>query len=149
MENEKLDLGKAYQTLLIIWAALLFSQFLLLFVIYMIKPEVFSFDFTQPVGGEQPIFVFALAGAAIANFITSFGIRKKYLKESVEKRNVGLVQTAMIIGCALGEGMSLLGMLLVFVQNYQYFFVFFALGILTILLSFPRRDDVMAAGFKR
>ena len=138
-----------YQTLVIIWAALLFSQVLFLVMIYFVKPEVYNFEFTQPIGGKQPVLVMALAAAAVFNFFLSFKMRRKYLTESVEKQNVGLVQTAMIIGCALGESISLFGLLLVFVQGYQYFFLFFALGILAIVLSFPRRDDVMAAGFKR
>jgi F0F1-type ATP synthase membrane subunit c/vacuolar-type H+-ATPase subunit K len=149
MQNEKIDPNKAYQTLVIIWAALLISQVLFLIMIYLVKPEVYRFEFTQPIGGKDPIFVIALAAAAVFNFLLSFKMRRKSLTESVEKQNVGLVQTAMIIGCALGESISLFGLLLVFVQDYQYFFLFFALGILTTLLSFPRRDDVMAASFKK
>jgi len=149
MQNEQIDLTKAYQTLVIIWAALLISQFLFLIMIYFVKPEVYSFDFSQPIGGRQPMLVIALAAAAVFNFFLSFKMRRKSLTESVEKQNVGLVQTGMIIGCALGEGISIMGLLLVFLESYQYFFLFFALGILTTVLSFPRRDDVMAAGFKK
>jgi hypothetical protein len=149
MQNEKIDLNKAYQTLLIIWTALLFSQFLFLIMIYFVKPGVYSFDFSQPIGGKDPIFVIALAAAAVFNFFLSFKMRRKLLREAVEKQSVHSVQTAMIMGCALGEGISLFGLLLVFVQDYQYFFLFFALGILTTLFSFPRRDDVMTAGFKK
>ena len=149
MENEKTDLNKAYQTLIIIWAALLISQFLFLLLIFFVKPEVYNFDFTQPIGGKQPVFVMALAAVSVVNFFLSFGLRKNYLRESVEKQNVNLVQTAMVVGCALGESITIFGLMLVFMQSYQYFFLFFALGILTVVLSFPRRDDVMAAGFKR
>lgn len=149
MQNEKTDLNKAYQTLLIIWGALLVSQFVFLAVIFFVRPEVFNFEFTQPIGGKQPVFVMALASVSLVNFFLSFGGRKNYLREAVAKQNVGLVQTGMIVGCALGESITIFGVMLVFMQGYQYFFLFFALGILTILLSFPRRDDVMAAGFKK
>lgn len=149
MQNERLDLGKAHQTLVIIWAALLFSQFAFLLLIFLVKREVFNFDFTQPIGGEQPVLVFALAGVSVVNFFFSINMRRKFIREAIEKQKVPLVQTGMIVGCALGESITLFGLLLVFVQNYQYFFVFFAIGILAILLSFPKRDDVMAAGFKR
>jgi len=149
MEKEKNDLGKAHQTLVTIWAALLFSQFLFLFVIYMVKREVFAFDFSQSIGGGEPVLVLALAGVSVVNFFLSISFRKKFIREAIEKQQVQLVQTGTIIGCALGESITLFGLLLVFVETYPYFYIFFALGILAILLSYPKRDDVMAAGFKR
>lgn len=149
MQNEKLDLGKAHQTLVTIWGALLFSQFAFLLMIFLVKREVFNFDFTQPIGGPEPVLVMALAGVSVVSFFLSISMRRKFIREAIEKQKVPLVQTGMIIGCALGESITLFGLLLVFVQSYQYFFIFFFLGILAILLSFPKRDDVMAAGFRR
>lgn len=149
MQNEKTDLNKTYQTLLLIWGALLVSQFVFLLIIFFVRPEVFNFDFSQPIGGKQPAFVMALAVVSLVNFFLSFMLRKQYLAEAVRKQEVGLVQTGMIISCALGESITIFGVMLVFMQSYRYFFLFFALGILAILLSFPRRDDVMAAGVKK
>jgi hypothetical protein len=58
------------------------------------------------------------------------------------------VQTAMIIGCALCESISLFGLLLVFLEGYQYFFLWFALAILGFVLHFPRRENLIAASYK-
>lgn len=149
MQNDRTDLNGLYQTLVVIWAALLFSQFLLLLLIFFVKHELFNFDPSKSLAGDAPIFVVVLAAISIFNFFAAFRMRRKFLRDSVEQQNVGLVQTALVISCALGESISLFGVLLAFVQNYQYFFLFFALGIFTIVLNFPRRDDVMAAGFKR
>lgn len=115
----------------------------------MVKREVFAFDFSQPIGGAEPIFVMALAGVSVVSFFLSIVMRRKFIREAIEKQQVQLVQTGMILGCALGESITLFGLLLVFVQSYPYFYFFFALGMLAILLSYPKRDDVMAAGFKR
>jgi hypothetical protein len=46
------------------------------------------------------------------------------------------------------EAATLFGLVTAFVEDYLYFFIFFALGIVGILLHFPKRDDLMAAGFK-
>lgn len=149
MQNEPVDLNKNYQTLLILWAAMLMSQILFLVVIFVVKPELFRFEFTQPVLGPTPALTIALIALSMNSFFLSFFFRKKFLRESVEKQQPQLVQTALILGCAFGESISLFGLVMAFAAEYQYFFIFFALGILTILLSFPKRDDVMAAGFKR
>lgn len=149
MQNEPVDLNKTYQTLLVIWAALLMAQVMFVVMIFFIKPELFRFEFTQPLLGNTPALTIALIALSMNSFFLSFFFRKKFLRESVEKQQPQLVQTALVLGCAFGESISLFGLVMVFVDSYQYFFIFFALGILTILLSFPKRDDVMAAGFKR
>lgn len=149
MQNQNINVEQAYKTLVIIWAALLMSQLLFLVLIYFVKPEVFRFDFAKPLLGDGSPMVFVLAVMAIADFIISFVLRRKYLNQSVAEQNVGLVQTALIVGCALCETISLFGLLLVFLQGYQYFFLFFALAILGMILHFPRRENVIAASYKR
>ncbi|HEY0428692.1 MAG TPA: hypothetical protein VGC76_13005 [Pyrinomonadaceae bacterium] len=149
MQNQNISVEQAYKTLVTIWAALLMSQFLFLVVIYFVRPEVFKFDFSRSLLGENPVFVIALAAAAIGNFIMSLVLRRKYLAQATAEQNVGLVQTAMIIGCALSEAISLFGLLLVFLQGYQYFFLFFALAIFGFLLHFPRRENLIAASYKK
>lgn len=148
MQNEKINVQTAYQTLTIIWAALLMSQFLFLVIIYVVKPEVFKFDFSKPLLGAEPVFVIALAGISVMNFAMSFVLRRKFLNQSVAEQKIHLVQTAMITGCALCESISLFGLLLVFLQSYQYFFLFFALAILGFILHFPRRENLIAASYK-
>jgi len=148
MQNKNINVEQAYRTLVIIWAALLLSQFLFLVIIYFVKPEVFRFDFSKPLLGSNPPIVIVLAMMAIADFIASLVLRRKYLKQAAAEQNIGLVQTAMITGCALCEAISLFGLLLVFLQSYQYFFLFFALAILGFIIHFPRRESLIAASYK-
>lgn len=138
-----------YQTLLVIWAALLISQFLFLLILFVVKRELYNFDFTHPVGGKEPMIMAALAVVAVSFFIASFIFRKRYLRQAVEQQKTELFQTGLITGIAFCEVSTLLGVFSAFSFDYSYFFLFIALGILGILLHFPKRDDLMAANFKR
>lgn len=149
MQNQNINPEQAYRTLVIIWLALLFSQFLFLVLIYFVKREVFRFDFTKPLLGEQAVIIIAFALVAILNLVISLVLKKKFLAQAIAERNVAFVQTAMIAGCALCEAIALFGLMLVFVANYQYFFFWSALGILGMLLHFPRRENVFAASYKK
>ncbi len=99
--------------------------------------------------GENSFLIFALAFAGISTFLMSFILKSKYIKQAIDQQNVGLIQTAMIIGCALSEATTLFGLVLAFAFSYQYFFLWFALGILGIILHFPRRENLIAASFKK
>ena len=147
MQNTKSE--DTYKTLVILWFALLMSQVMFLVVIFFAKPEIFKFDWTKPILGENAVIVILFAVLALANFGLSFVMKKRSYEQSVAEQKVALVQTGLIIACALCEAISLLGMVLAFAFSYQYFFLWFALGILGIILHFPRRDDVIAANYKK
>ena len=147
MQNSNIE--QNYKTLALIWFALLASQIMFLVVIYFAKPEVFRFDFSKPFLGENAAIVFAFAFLAITNFALSFMMKKRSYQQAVEKQEISYVQTGLILACAFCEAISLLGMVLAFAFTYQYFFLWFALGILGIILHFPRRDDVAAASYKK
>jgi hypothetical protein len=149
MQSEKTNVEAAYKTLIILWFALLVSQFMFLVIIFFTKPEIFRFDFSKPIFGENAPVIIALAVLALANFALSFVMKKRSYEQAVTEQKIALVQTGLIIACALCEVISLLGLLLAFAFSYQYFFAWFALGILGIILHFPRRDTVIAASYKR
>ncbi len=148
MPNEKINPSDAYQTFMVIWVALFVSQFLFAGLALFVKPELLRFDLTKPLLGENPVVVVVIAMISLANFGLSFGLRNKFLAQSVAEQNIALVQTAMIAGCALAESISLFGLVLAFAFDYQWFFLFSGLGILTTLLHLPRRSDIAAASFK-
>jgi hypothetical protein len=143
------NVEQSYKTLVIIWLALLASQVIFLVVIFFAKPEVFRFDLTKPALGENFVVTAAFAGLAIMNFGLSFVMKKRSYSQAAEKQQIAYVQTGLILACALCEAISLLGMVLAFVFSYQYFFLWFALGIFGILLHFPRRESVLAASYKK
>jgi hypothetical protein len=147
MQNSNVE--QNYKTLLVIWAALLFSQIMLLVVVFFAKPEVFRFDFTKPLLGGNAVLIIAFAFVAVANLALSFVMKKRAFQQAAEKQQIAYVQTGLILAYAFCEATSLLGMVLAFAFSYQYFFAWFALGILGIILHFPRRDDVVAAGYKK
>ena len=144
MQNTKINPEQAYQTFLIIWFSLLISQILFLFIVFFVKPALFVFDFSKPfLDDSETVIVFIIASIPIVHI--SLVLKKKFLRQSVERQNVGFVQTAMIVGCAMSEVISMFGLLLAFAYDYQYFFLFSAAGIAATLLHFPRRSYVHAA----
>lgn len=149
MQNDIMSVEQHYRTLAILWFALFVSQFLFLIVIFFAKPEVYRFDFSRPLLSENAPFIAAFALLAITNFALSFFLRRKYLNQAVTEQKPALVQTAMILGCALCESISLFGMILAFAFSHQYFFVWFALGIFGTILHFPRRENLIAASYKK
>lgn len=145
MQNRNPNIEQQYRILMIIWFVLLFSQTMFPVVIYFSKAEVFSFDFSKPWLGENPAMTIAFAILAIVNLVISFVIEKRCVEQAIAERKFQYIQTGLIIACALCEAISLLGMVLAFTFAYQYFFLWFALGILGIILHFPKRDNVIAA----
>ena len=149
MQTQNQNVEGQYRILAIIWFNLLVSQLLFLVVIYFAKPEVFRFDFSKPLLGDSQVIIVIFALLAISNLILSFVFRKKYLNQAIAKQKAALVQTAMIIACTLCEAISLFGVVLAFAFSYQYFFLWFALGILGTILHFPRRDNLIAASYQK
>ncbi|MFT3745003.1 MAG: hypothetical protein QM785_12010 [Pyrinomonadaceae bacterium] len=149
MAENKIDPEQAYRTLLIIWAALVVSQFFFIVILFVLRPALFKFEFTQPLIGSNPVIILIGGAIAVSNLFLSFIFKKRFLDQSVNEQNVGLVQTAMIAACALCESISMIGLVAAFIANYQYFFIFFALGILGMLFHMPKRNDIHAATFKK
>ena len=148
MQGQKIDPSGAQQTLIIIWFALLLSQFLFLLLVYFVRPELLVIDPSRPLLDRNAIVVILIAAASLTDLAISFVMRKKYLEQAVAEQNIGRVATAVIIGCALCESISLFGLVLAFAFNYPYFWLFSALGIFGTLLHFPRRSAIDAATFK-
>jgi hypothetical protein len=134
-----------YNSLVVIWAALLMSQAIFLVVIYLVKPGIFHLDAAAPPLGTQPLVTIVFAAAAVAFFVLSFILRRQHLKRAVIDKDQGCVQTGLVLGCALSEIASLFGVILAIGFGYQYFFLWIALGTLGILLHFPRRSTLDAA----
>ena len=149
MQNQKPNVEGQYRTLTIIWLALLISQLLFAVVIFFAKPQVFRFDFSKPLLGENAMMTIMFAVLAISNLGLSFVLSRKYISQAITEQKTELVQTATILGCALCEAISLFGVVMAFAFSYQYFFLWFALGILGTILHFPKRDNLIAASYKR
>lgn len=147
--NENLNVEQSYRTLIIVWFALIVSQLLLLVVIFFAKPEVLRFDFSQPLLGDNAPVILVFVLLAVSNLVLSFVLERKNINQAIAEQKIEFVQTGLIIACALCEGISLFGVVLAFAFSYQYFFLWFTLGVLGTILHFPKRDNVIAASYKR
>ena len=149
MQNPDPRTAGQYQTMMVLWAALLMSQFLFVLLIFITRPKLFTFPPAGPLLGENALIVLVLGLAAVTSVAVSFFLRKQNVERGIATQNVGLIQSGLITGCVLCEVSSLLGVVLAFAFNYQYFFLWIALGIFGMLLHFPRRGDIEAANFKK
>jgi hypothetical protein len=138
------NIEQMYRTQMILWLAFLMSQMVLLVVIFSAKPELFKFDLTKPI--FEPIAI-AVAFISVINIGLSFVFRNKYLKESIQKQSVALVQQGNILAYAFCESVCIFGVVLAF-SDYQYFFAWFLLGIAGILVHLPNRSHLIDATYK-
>jgi len=148
MQNQNLSVEQQYRVMTVIWFALLVSQLMLLVVLFFAKPEVFNFDLSKSPLGDNPAMVIALAVLGVSTFLMSFALSRRFINQAAGEQKTALVQSAVMIGCALCEATSLFGLVLAFALSYQYFFLWFALGILGTILHFPKRDNLIAASYK-
>lgn len=148
MNDKKPTLVEQYQILMIIWASLLVSQVLFVVLLFVVKPELFRFEFAQnPLAPGWPV-ILLFAVAAITCFVLSFAFKKRFIERAAAEQKPELMQNGMIMALALCEGSSLIGLCLAFIFDYQYFFFWFAVGVLGVLLHFPKQTDLLAAGYK-
>lgn len=148
-QNPKpVNIEAQYRTNVIIWLAMLFSQFMFLVLIFFAKPELYNFSELERAKFEIPPVVIALIFASLMTVAMSFVMKAKFLKTAVEQQKTEMVQTALIVALALCEAASLFGVVSAFAFNFRYFFAFMAIGILGFLLHFPRREHYIAASFK-
>lgn len=147
--NDKPNIVAQYKNLVIIWAAILMSQLMLIAVVFLTKRELFDLRFDQALTGQSGAMILGFAVAAVTCVGFSFAFKRRFLERAIEQQSPQLVQTGVIIALALCEASSLIGLCLAFAFDYQYFFAWFALGILGILLHFPRHTDLLSAAYKK
>lgn len=138
-----------HRTSVVLWFSLLSAQILFLVVVFVTKKDLFNFDSAKPFLSDEPVVPIIFAMLALMNLGLSFFMKSQSAKRAASERNPRLLQTGTIIACAFCESISIMGLILAFAFNYQYFFLWFALGVLGILLHFPKRNDFLAAGFKK
>lgn len=148
MSEPKPNLVAQYQTLIVLWAALLMAQLMFLVMLFFTRRELFEFRFDQPIGAQSGPMILAFALVAITCVGFSFAFKKRFFERAVAEQKPELIQSGLIIAIALCEAASLIGLSLAFAFDYQYFFAWFILGIGATLLHFPRQTDLLAAGYK-
>lgn len=147
MTQNEPDIDQTYRTMVIIWLVLLLSQFALIGLAFsFVGPEAVTNTQYGFLGANPPILV-GFASLAFTNLVVSFLMRKRAVEQAIAEQNVKHVQTGLVIGCALCESISLLGMVLIIVFAYPFFYLWFALGVFGIIMHFPRRQTLVDASF--
>ena len=139
--QNQINIEAQHRTLVIIWFVLLLSVSLLL-----------SMTMIIPSKAEGDKTVVAIVGIAVGltNVILSFVLKQSVLAKSVEKQDLKLVQQAYIVALALCESSALVGLLVHFVTASVYYFVPFAIGIIGVVLHFPKKQHLLdATSFKK
>jgi F0F1-type ATP synthase membrane subunit c/vacuolar-type H+-ATPase subunit K len=132
-----------------VWLVFLLSQLALLGVSWSIGGETAQANVQYGFLGPYPLIIYGALFFAGANFAISLILRRICNQQAVNEQNVKYVQTGLIIGCALCESISLIGMVLLFAFAYPFFYYWFAFGILGIFFQFPRRQQLLDASFKK
>ena len=134
---------KRYQTLLVLWFAMLMSV-----VMY------FVFTLLSPPGVYTPgdrtwllIFVITALGTLLVG--ASFPVKAKLLERSVERQDPILVQKALVVACAICEVSVLLGVLEYFLIGNREYCLLLLVGGAGIALHFPRRSQLEAARYTK
>ncbi|MGD9561973.1 MAG: hypothetical protein AB7F88_07115 [Pyrinomonadaceae bacterium] len=150
MQKQRFNIEGQYRTMAIIWASLVMSQVFFLVLVYFTQPGLLQFDFSRPpiAEGNGAAMITGFAIVALITVTLSFVFKKRRNEQAVAEQKPAHLQAALIIALALCEVSSLLGVVLAFVFEYQYFFLWIALGILGMIFHFPRRSDLHAASYK-
>ena len=94
------------------------------------------------------LITLVFAALALVFVLLSFVLSRQHMRRAIQDQDAGCVQTGLVLGCALSEVPSLLGLVLAFVFDHAYFYLWIALGALGILLHFPRKGNLDAATYK-
>lgn len=148
MEEERSNPAGIYQTLMVLWGALTISQLLFIVMTYFTKPDLFSLALKGPAEHEAFPILIVLAIVALSSVAISFIFRRRSSKQAAAEQSPVLLQTGLILAMALCEAATLLGLITAFAFDYQYFFLWIALGVFGSLLHIPRFSEVLGATYK-
>jgi hypothetical protein len=101
------NLDKRYQTLIVLWFALLMSIGMYFLLSVLVAPRVTN----EPGNPSRSLLIGALTALGTFLVIASFVVKRKLLERSVEKQDVSLVQKSLVVACAMCEVSALLGLL--------------------------------------
>lgn len=141
----EVDLNKRYQTMIILWIALLMSIGIYFLVSVFAGPEI------QAESGNPRNSILTVVLTALGTFlvIVSFAVKQKLLRRSVDQQDVNLVQKALVVACAMCEATALLGLIERFAVGNREYYLLFILAAAGIVLHFPQRSQLEAASYKQ
>jgi len=140
----EIDLNKRYQTMIVLWFALLMSVSMFFLFSLFVTPNIGK----EPNNSTRALLIVALTALGTLLVILSFAVKNKILERSVDKQDLSLVQKALVIACAMCEASALLGLIEHFIIGNREYYLLFVLAAGGIAFHFPRRIQLEAASFK-
>lgn len=138
------NLDKRYQTLVVLWFALLMSIGMYFLFSVLVAPRVSN----EPRNPTRSLLIVALTALGTFLVIASFAVKRKLLERSVERQDVSLVQKGLVIACAMCEVSALLGLLEHFIIGNREYYLLFLIAAAGTAAHFPRRSQLEAASYK-
>lgn len=140
----QIDLEKRYRTLLTLWFALLLNIGVFFVFTMVAAPELSS----EPGNAPAPVLALPLMAAGAFLVIASFVVKRKILERSVEKQEVSLVQTALVIACTMCEASAILGVVERLIMGVRLYYLLLLVAAIGTAFHFPRREQLLAASYK-
>ena len=140
----EVDLDKRYQTLLVLWIAMLMNVVMFFVLILIASPESAGRPDTEPFS----IVTFVLAALGAFLVVISFTVRNKLLERSVDRQEIALVQKAYVLAWAICEVSAVIGIVKRFVLRNSDYFLMLIIAFIGIALHFPKRDHLRSASYK-
>lgn len=137
--SSDINVDVRYQTIFIIWMAILMTVVLYLVLIWMTP---------VPPDPEKASLAIVLSALSVVPVAISFFVKTRMLARAAETQNLPQVQQGYVTGFAMCEVAVLLGVLIHFVTGSPYTFVAIAIGAVGLLLHFPRKQHLIDATFK-
>jgi hypothetical protein len=134
------EIAKRFQSLLMVWFALMTSVGLYFLVAHFQAPAVD--DIASTTNRTLNMILGALALLLVA---ASFLVRRVLLSKSVQQQSFPLVLQAHIVAWAMCEVCGVLGLVSRFIAGYRQYYVLMLLAVLGIALQFPARAHLLAA----
>ena len=135
-QTDETNVDLQYRTLLILWAALLMST-----VIYVFM----TFFLARPAAAENSTLTIGLYAMGFLMVLASFVVKSSFVSRSVASQDLRLVRVGSVIAWAMCEAAALFGLIDFFVTQDRYYIVLMGLGFLGILSHMPRRSQLVAA----
>jgi hypothetical protein len=138
------DINKRYQSLVILWFALMINIGVFFLFALFAAP-----DQTEATAPPSSLLVLALTAVGTLFVLLSFAVKKKLLERSVDNQDIKLVQMGLVVACAMCELCALLGLLERFVLGSRDFYLLFIMAAVGTAFHFPRRQQLLAATYKK
>lgn len=147
MSDQRPNVEAVYRNTAIVWLGLFSSQLMFGIVSFIAKPELLKFDLAAPPLGSEPMAVVLFAVLGLVLIAASFAMKANFYRKATDTQQLALVQTGMIVACAMCEAASIFGVVLAFSYTYQYFFLWIAAAMAGMAFHFPTRTAIMNASF--